>query len=314
MAKLTASSVSAPDTTEEDPRVGHYLASQDVDVTHATAVLVGFPVDEGVARNGGRPGAAEAPDRLRSSLYRMTPDARRHGPLLEFLRHSVDLGNISENASLADLQTALGDLLASHLQEERIPIILGGGHETAYGHFLGYVAAEQEVSILNWDAHPDVRPLDDGRPHSGSPFRQALEHRSGRCRQYTVAGLLPHSAARAHLEFIDDHGGRYLWSNDLSRDAVLSLYENATAPLLVTFDLDAVDQTEAPGVSAPAVDGLSKDLWLQAAYQAGRCPKVTSIDLVECNPRVDVDDQTARLAALTVMQILRGLTDRIYRT
>jgi imidazolonepropionase len=84
-------------------------------------------------------------------------------------------------------------------------------------------------------------------------------------------------------------------------------------PLMVTFDLDALDQTHAPGVSAPAAGGLFQDLWLHAAYRAGRSPKVASIDVVELNPNVDVDDRTVRLAALPVMEILRGLTDRLHR-
>ena len=313
MPELTPSPVTAPDTSEDDPRLGHLLGGTDRDVVDASAVLLGFPVDTGVVRNGGRPGAADAPDRLRQWLYRMTPDARRHGAFVDLLRYMVDLGDLSTDATLATLQSHLGAVLAPHLRQRRVPITLGGGHETAYGHFLGYVEAERDVSILNWDAHTDVRPLDDGQPHSGSPFRQALEHPAGRCRQYTVAGLLPHSTAPAHLHFIDDHGGRYVWSDDLSREAISSLYERASAPLMVTFDLDALDQTYAPGVSAPAAGGLSQELWLHAAYQAGRSPKVTSIDVVELNPTVDVDDRTARLGALTVMEILRGLADRLHR-
>jgi formiminoglutamase len=313
MPDLTPSPVTAPDTTEDDPRLGHLLGGPERDVTDATTVLLGFPVDAGVVRNGGRPGAADAPDRLRQWLYRMTPDARRHEAFVDLLRHLVDLGDLSGEASLSTLQSKLGEVLATHLRQGRVPITLGGGHETAYGHFLGYVAAERDVSILNWDAHADVRPLIEDRPHSGSPFRQALQHPSGRCRHYAVASLLPHSTAPAHLHFIDEHDGRYLWNDDLSRDAVDRLYERAAAPLMVTFDLDALDQTHAPGVSAPAAGGLSQDLWLYAAYHAGRSPKVTSIDLVELNPNVDVDDRTARLAALTVMEILRGLTDRMHR-
>jgi len=313
MPELTPTPVTAPDTTEDDPRLGHLLGGADRDTSNASAVLVGFPVDEGVVRNGGRPGAADAPDRLRQWLYRMTPDARRHGAFVDLLRHMVDLGNLGTDASLATLQSNLGATLAPHVRRRRVPITLGGGHETGYGHFLGYVKAERDVSILNWDAHADVRPLNDGQPHSGSPFRQALQHPSGRCRHYAVAGLLPHSTAPAHLHFIDDHEGRYVWNEDLSREAVNSLYDRATAPLMVTFDLDALDQTHAPGVSAPAAGGLSQELWLQAAYQAGRSPKVTSIDVVELNPNVDVDDRTARLAALTVMEVLRGLADRMHR-
>lgn len=313
MPDLTPSPITAPDTTQDDPRLGHLLGGTDRDAADATAVLLGFPVDEGVVRNGGRPGAAEAPDRIRQWLYRMTPDARRYGAFVDLLRHLMDLGDLPADASLATLQEHLGEVLGPHLRQGRVPITLGGGHETAYGHFLGYVEAERDVSILNWDAHADVRSPIDGQPHSGSPFRQALVHPSGRCRHYTVAGLLPHSTAPAHLDFVDEHDGRYLWSDDLSRDAVDRLYERATAPLMVTFDLDAIDQTHAPGVSAPAAGGLSQNLWLHAAYRAGRSPTVTSIDLVELNPNVDIDDRTARLAALTMMEILRGLTDRLHR-
>jgi arginase family enzyme len=78
----------------------------------------------------------------------------------------------------------------------------------------------------------------------------------------------------------------------------------------VSFDLDAVDQAFAPGVSAPAPRGLRPDLWLRAAFLAGRTPAVTSADVVELCPRLDRDEQTARLAALTAWEILRGLAAR----
>lgn len=313
MPELTPSSVRIPDTVDDDPRLGHLLNRGGTPTNETNAVLVGFPVDAGVVRNGGRAGAADAPDRIRHCLYGMTPNTRREDAINDLLRRTVDLGNLPTDSALDTLQSDLGNVLAPHIRQDRIPITLGGGHETAYGHFLGYVHADSDVSILNWDAHPDVRPLQEGRPHSGSPFRQALEHPSDHCRHYGVAGLLPHSTASAHVQFIDDHGGDYLWAEELSPDIVDQLYEHASGPLMVSFDLDALDQSHAPGVSAPAVGGLSQDLWFHAAYRAGRCPKVTSVDMVELNPTVDVDDRTARVAALTVVQLLRGLADRLYR-
>jgi formiminoglutamase len=63
-------------------------------------------------------------------------------------------------------------------------------------------------------------------------------------------------------------------------------------------------------VSAPNSAGLTSALWLAAADGAGRCPTVTSADVVELNPAFDRDGQTARLAALTVWSLLRGLADR----
>ena len=81
--------------------------------------------------------------------------------------------------------------------------------------------------------------------------------------------------------------------------------------MLVSFDLDAVDQAEAPGVSAPNAAGLTSGLWLCGRVPCRPRGAVTSADVVELNPQVDRDGQTARLAALTVWQILRGRAERL---
>jgi formiminoglutamase len=207
-------------------------------------------------------------------------------------------------------QALLGEALAQYLSEGVFPIVLGGGHETSYGHFLGYVGAGKTVEAINWDAHPDVRKLIDEKGHSGSPFRQALLHPSGGCARYTVAGLQPQSVAASHLNFLDDNRGRWVWKQNLDAATINALYAEADHPVLASFDVDAVDQGAAPGASAPAVGGLAVELWLHAAYQAGRNQRVASMDLVECNPVYDVDGRTARLAAVTVWQVLRGLAER----
>ncbi|HLR26945.1 MAG TPA: hypothetical protein VK112_13855, partial [Fodinibius sp.] len=73
MENLVKSDIGCPDTTDKDPRMGHLLAHQQE--SSPKVVLLGFPSDEGVKRNGGREGAAEAPDEIRKELYKMTPDA-----------------------------------------------------------------------------------------------------------------------------------------------------------------------------------------------------------------------------------------------
>jgi formiminoglutamase len=185
-------------------------------------------------------------------------------------------------------------------------IVLGGGHETTYGHFLGYAARGRPLSIENIDAHADVRPLRDGLGHSGSPFRQALEHPSRLCQRYRVEGLQPSAVAEAHLTYLSEHGARFGFRRRFDPE---TLYDSGSETL-ATFCLDAVDQAFAPGVSAPATDGLFPSEWLRAAYRAGACPHVTSADVVELNPNYDRDGQTARLAARTVWEILRGLATR----
>ena len=64
-------------------------------LTDATRVaLLGFPSDEGVRRNGGRPGAAGGPAAIREALFMMTPDARDPAPFVEVLNHTADLGDV----------------------------------------------------------------------------------------------------------------------------------------------------------------------------------------------------------------------------
>jgi formiminoglutamase len=281
------------------------------DYDRPSVVIIGFPSDEGVRRNGGRTGAAGAPEAVRQALYKMTPDVENPGAFSGLVSRTKDLGNLEVTGDVEQDQQVLGETLSSYLQDGIVPVILGGGHETAFAHFSGYAEAGLNTSILNLDAHADVRPLKDGQAHSGSPFRQAIEHESKRCEKYLVAGLQPHSVANSHREYIVQHNGRCLFKDETNITTISGLFhEHDSERLMVTFDMDAVDQAFAPGVSAPCANGLSPDLWLTAAYLAGRNEQVSSFDLSEVNPQQDRDNQTVRLAALTIWHFLLGLSQR----
>jgi len=308
--RLARPELAIPATAAGDPRLGRLLGTDLGPGAQPRVVLVGFPVDEGVRRNGGRTGAAQGPLAIRQALYRLTPDAFGAAAHAALLRRTLDAGDLVASGDLEADQEALGDLVAGWLADGAFPIVLGGGHETAYGHFLGYARAGRAVEILNWDAHADVREPKEGRGHSGSPFRQALLHPSGLCRRYRVAGLQPQSVAREHLAFVEGRAGRAFPADGLEVAGCDALYAQLGAGAMVTFDLDAVDQASAPGVSAPATRGLPASLWLRAAWLAGRTEEVTSADVCELCPPHDRDGQTARLAALTVWEILRGLAGR----
>jgi len=298
--------ISAPPTAPDDPRLGRWLAGADRLAPGTRVALVGFPSDAGVARNGGRPGAADGPAALRAALYRKTPDARLGGAFEALLDATVDLGDVPVTGDLARDQAALGEAVGAVLDAGAIPVVLGGGHETAYGHALAYLAAGRPFEILNWDAHADVRERIDGLGHSGSPFREAAEHPSGALRRYTVAGLHPWRVAASHAAFAAGLG-RVVWRDDLTPGAVDAIAAGLTAPAMVTFDLDAVDG--AAGVSAPGVGGMPVDLWLRAAEACGRSA-ATSFDVVELSPPHDADGRSATLAALTVWHLLRGIATR----
>lgn len=308
MTNLQPTTVTPPDTGPDDRRIGHLLQAEPSGDGPWIAVI-GFPCDVGVARNNGRPGAAGGPEALRRWLYKFTPDTRVDG-MASLVERSRDLGDLVLSGDLDADQALLGRVVAEVLRDGGTPVVLGGGHETAFGHFLGYVEAGLDVAISNVDAHADVRELKAGRGHSGSPFRQALEHDSGRCRDYRVAGLQPQSVSRSHVTYLEQKGCRH-WFRDKTDESVLDELFPRDVNLYATFCLDAVDSAFAPGVSAPAADGLMPAFWLAAAERAGANPAGRSFDVVELNPRHDLDQRTARLAALTVWRFLRGVGKRV---
>ncbi|HVO82927.1 MAG TPA: formimidoylglutamase [Syntrophobacteria bacterium] len=293
-----------------DVRIGDLIGTGIGEEDTPSAVVMGFPCDQGVAVNAGRVGAAKAPDPIRGALYRFTARPDAGDGLVDLIGRIRDLGNLVPAPTVEESQLLLAEALAPWLSRGVPAIVLGGGHETAYGHFLGYLRSGLAVEIVNWDAHPDVRETRDGRAHSGSSFRLALTHPSGLCRGYTVAGLLPHMIAEPHLRFLREMKGTFYWGEELSLGLVEEIFAGISTRCLATFDMDAVDQAFAPGVSAPATGGMMPALWLKAARLAGRCPYVSSMEIVEVNPTYDRDEQTVRLAGLTLWHFLEGLAER----
>ncbi|TVQ74494.1 MAG: arginase [Balneolaceae bacterium] len=275
-------------------------------------VMIGCPVDEGVIRNGGRPGASQAPPLIRKHLSKMTPPADMWDDFAGLLRQGRDLGDVPQ-AGMEEMQQDLASRVAPWIARKVPVIVLGGGHETTYGHSLAYREAQQPHHILNIDAHCDVRPLNNGQGHSGSPFRQILEDGDNPCLSYHVMGLQPQSVAREHLEYIRSAGGEYAFADRTDTRSVLEKLRKLNggrddgSAVLLTLDMDSVDQSQAPGVSAPCASGLSKWVLLETARAAGQNGAVLSLDVVEVNPFFDRDDQTSRLAALVVWYFLLGL-------
>lgn len=311
--RLEPGAVELPPVRSGDPRLGQLIERWRGDAAAlraGRAAIVGFPQDEGVRRNHGRPGAAEAPRQIRHWLYRLTPWDGEHDLDLA-ARPPIDLGDVRINGGLEESQTSLGIVVGELLQRGLVPIVLGGGHETAFGHFLGYANSGRRVGIINLDAHLDVRPTEAGQGHSGSPFRQALEHEPP-ATAYVCLGAQPSFVSRDHADYVRSRGGVIAWAESVDgglSDAFareVGRLAAAGCRVYVTLDADVVQAADVPGVSAPNIAGLPGELLLKCAWLAGSHAAVSSFDLVEINPRFDQDSRSCRWGALAVWHFLLG--------
>ncbi len=303
---------------KSDPRMGDSVLRNPKDFSGDIRVgILGVPTDEGVKRNSGRIGAKDAPDVIRAEFYKRTPFVigKENSP------HSLsifDFGNIKIGKTLEETHDKLAETVAALIAQNIIPIVLGGGHDIAFPNFLGFSKGKQTVGVINIDSHLDFRKPIPKR-NSGTSFRQMLDHHTSalNAMNFVEVGIQSFANAEDHYTELIERGATVFSLRDVREDGMTKVmelaYELASAPtdsLYVSFDIDAVKGSEAPGVSASLPTGLSAEEFLVAALFAGKRRKVKMIDIVEMNPKYDVDGRTAKLAALAIMYFLTGVANR----
>lgn len=268
----------------------------------AGLVLIGFCSDEGVRRNQGRVGARQAPDRLRRTL------ANLPWPLE---RPVYDAGNVEcKEQHLEAAHQTLADRVQACLAAGHFPLVLGGGHEVAFGTWLGLVqqfearGERPRIGIVNFDAHFDLR-LDTNGCSSGTPFYQIAKRCSelGHDFRYCCLGVSEVSNTPALFKRADELGVSYRKDADMTliqleetREQLQQFIDHCDV-LYLTIDLDVLPACVAPGVSAPASRGVGLEILEPLIAVIRRSGKLKIADIAEYNPTFDIDNWTARAAA-----------------
>lgn len=269
-------------------------------------VLIGFCSDAGVRRNQGRVGAAAGPTAIRRQLASLPA---HH---LSVLWDAGDV--VCNDDNLEQAQQELADKVSDILLADGKPVILGGGHEVAWGSFQGLAAyldrreeattpATDRILIINLDAHFDLRT---SRPaSSGTPFDQILQFCASRQQTVTYAclgvsrlgntpALFEHARNSGvfHIEDIDMQE-RHLTQRLDDLDRLLGQADH----VYLTIDLDVLPAAVAPGVSSPAPLGVPLSVVEAITQHVKGSGKLRLADMAEMNPNYDIDQHTARVAA-----------------
>lgn len=289
----------------ERARRWHQVMSPLTSAVEPGIVLSGFCCDEGVRRNQGRTGAAAGPNVLRKALANLA-----WHPNLPL----YDAGDIRcEDGNLEDAHQRLAKQVHAIVKDGHLSLVLGGGHETAYGHWLGLTAAlpNKRIGIVNFDAHFDLRTAPQAS--SGTPFAQIARECEARGVpfDYLCMGVAETANTVALFDTARKLGAA--WRLDVhmtpwqlnETGAQLATFIARMDAIYLTIDLDVLPAAQMPAVSAPAGFGVEISVIEFLTRHIAASGKLIGADLVEFNPIFDIDNHGAKAAARLAWAIAR---------
>lgn len=294
------------------------------DQTKLKIAFIGFCCDEGIRLNRGRHGASDGPDSIRKALSSL-PCAFDQSLGL------YDAGNIlcDEESPLEESQAALAHAVTKLLELGCFPIVLGGGHELAFGHWSGLYQhlkskhIPEPLKIVNFDAHFDLRPYKADADHiasgpsSGTMFRQIADV----CEEdqspfdYLCIGVQKRGNTVDLFKAARALGTEYWLAVDLVGESIESQVEKLSHSvadakhMYVTLCTDVIASSFAPGVSAPQPLGLHPEMVTQMIKSLIRTGNVLGFDVAEVSPRFDHDNVTASLASTVIFAVVTELAE-----
>lgn len=258
--------------------------------------LIGLPTD---CNSSFERGAALAPAAIRAALWSDRGNLACENGMEVGVNFLIDdKGDLPLDETPHD-DSRIRSEVAACLAVNAIPLLLGGDHAVTFPIMQAIHAHLGPVTILHFDAHPDLYDDFGGNPRShASPFARIMQAGlAKRLVQVGIRTLTSHcreQAQRFDVEIIDMRG--------FMSDRVPIL----DGPIYVSLDLDGIDPAFAPGVSHAEPGGLTVREVLAVLDRV--TGPIIGADIVELNPRFDMNSVTAILAAKMVREIASRAT------
>lgn len=264
--------------------------------TLARPTLIGVPYD---AASSYLRGAADAPPLIRRALA--SPSSNSWSESLHDIGAAgvlLDAGDI--DLSGGDPRTTIEVAARAVIENEGLPLSLGGDHSITYPLLRAVRAAHPRLTVLHIDAHGDLYDEFDGDRYSHAcPFARVMEDGlADRLVQVGIRTLNAHQRSQADrfgVEVIDMRA----WASGVRPEV--------SGPVYLSLDLDALDPAFAPGVSHWEPGGL--DVREVVSLVQGIQGRLIGADVVEYNPMRDPSGVTAYVAAKLVKEIASHMLD-----
>ena len=261
-----------------------------------TVSLLGVPYDE---HSSFLRGAAFAPAALRRALASESANWAAESGLDLHPRFSLwtDRGDIELAGEVVEVCDAIKSAIHALVANGERVLSIGGDHLISWPVISAFTETYEELTVLHFDAHPDLYDeLDGDRYSHACPFARLMEEGNvARLIQVGIRTATPHQrqqAERFGVEMLELAGWDYV-------------IPPLSGPVYITVDVDALDPAFVPGTSHHEPGGLSTRQLLDLLHQVRRQGvDVVGADIVEINPTRDTDDMTAMVGAKLARELL----------
>ncbi|TDE34779.1 agmatinase [Antarcticimicrobium sediminis] len=278
--------------------------------------LIGIPWDGGTTnRAGARHGPREV--RNQSSLMRAAHHASGIAPFS--IAHVADVGDLPVNPiNLLDglklIETGMAQIAATGA----LPLSCGGDHLTTLP-VLRALAKSGPVGLIHFDAHSDTNDsyFGDNPFTHGTPFRRAIEEGLLDPHRIVQIGIRGSVYEPGEHDWAKAQGIRIIYMEEFVRRGVAEVMAEVHSIVgdratYVTFDVDSIDPSMAPGTGTPEIGGFTtREAQQMVRLLAG--VNIIGADVVEVAPPFDLAGMTALVGATMMFELLCVMADLVDR-
>ena len=296
-------------------RLPHMMLDSD-DVSDVHVGLVGVPWDGGTTN---RPGARHGPRQLRdlSTMIRRINPASGIDPFLRC--NCADLGDVGVNpADVKDTMTRVTDFYDRLVSLGIVPMTAGGDHLLSLP-VLRALAKGGPLGMIHFDSHTDLQAGHFGgfRYTHGTPFRRAVEEGLLDPTAVVQIGVRGTMYDGEDIDFAKANGIRVIRIEELMDRGVDAVMTEARAivgskRIYVSFDIDAIDPSQAPGTGTPEIGGFTT-FDAQRMVRLLENLEIVGADLVEVSPPLDPSGNTAWVGVSIMFELLCAMVPAVER-
>jgi formiminoglutamase len=269
------------------------------DYHNADIALIGINEDRNAINNQG---CSQGPDVVRKFLYPLYPAGHE--------MKIVDLGNIRAGFHVTDTYFALTEVVMEMLQNNVLPVLIGGGNDLAFANYQAYQNLGQIVNIVAIDPMFDLGHSEE-ELNSRSYLSNIILQQPNYLFNFANIGYQSYFTDQDALRLL-----RNLMFDTYRLGIVRANLEEAEPVIrnadIMSVDISAVRYSDAPGNANATPNGFYGEEICQLMRYAGLSDKLSSIGFYETNPTLDPNGQTAHLVAQMIWYFIDGFYNRAH--